>query len=80
MTKCVAREADFTQCDLTRANFAGTDFAACHFWHTNLTEADFVGATNYAIAAASNTLKKTRFSLPEAISLLRGLDIVLSDE
>ena len=50
------------------------------FNHTNLTEADFSDATHYNISAVDNTLKKTRFSLPEAISLLYSLDIILKDE
>jgi hypothetical protein len=44
-----------------------------------LTQADFTGATNYAIAASLNTLKKTKFSLPEAMSLLYSLDIILTE-
>ncbi len=80
LAKCVARDVDFSDCDLTRANLSGTDFDGSRFSHTNLTEADFTGATNYAISATLNTLKKTKFSLPEAISLLHNLDIILEDE
>ena len=76
---CTALEADFTEADLTKADCRGTDFAKCRFMQTNLTEADFVGAKNYAIDARINTLKKTRFSLPEAENLLHSLDIVLVD-
>jgi uncharacterized protein YjbI with pentapeptide repeats len=79
LTKCVARDVDFSECDLARVNCAGTDFTGAHFWHTNLTEADFTGATDYAISATLNTLKKTTFSLPEAISLLHNLDIILNE-
>jgi fluoroquinolone resistance protein len=78
--KCTALDVDFTGCDLTRCDCRGTDFAGSTFMHTNLTQADFRGARNYAIAAASNTLKKTKFSLPEAMSLLYSLDIQLSEE
>jgi hypothetical protein len=46
----------------------------------NLTEADFTGAVNYTIAANLNTLKKTKFSLPAAMSLLYSLDIELTEE
>jgi fluoroquinolone resistance protein len=74
---CTALEVDFTEADLTKADCRGTDFAKSRFTHTNLTEADFVGAKNYAIDARINTLKKTRFSLPEAQNLLHSLDIVL---
>lgn len=80
LTKCVARDADFSEADLTRANCTLTDFAGSRFWHTDLTGADFTGATNYTIAAHLNTLKKTKFSLPEAMSLLHSLDIILSEE
>jgi fluoroquinolone resistance protein len=79
LTKCVARDVDFSECDLTRADCTGTEFEGARFWHTNLTEADFTSATHYAISATLNTLKKTKFSLPEAISLLHNLDIILTE-
>jgi uncharacterized protein YjbI with pentapeptide repeats len=76
---CTALEIDFSEADLTKADCRNTDFAKCRFVQTNLTEADFVGAKNYAIDARINTLKKTKFSLPEAENLLHSLDIVLVD-
>lgn len=76
---CIAKEVDFTDADLTKANFRNTDLTSSRFLNTNLTEADFMGATNYAIAANLNILKKTKFSLPEAMSLLYSLDIILSE-
>ncbi len=79
MTECTARDIDFSEADLTQANCTGTDFAQSRFWQTNLTNADFRGAQNYAIAAQLNTLKRTRFSLPEAMSLLYSLDIILEE-
>jgi hypothetical protein len=45
----------------------------------NPTEADFTGATNYAISASHNTLRETKFSLPEVMALLSYLDIVLTE-
>jgi fluoroquinolone resistance protein len=80
MTKCIAREVDFGETDFTGAVFTETDFAGTIFMHTNLTQADFTKARNYLINPQSNTLKKTKFSLPEAMNLLHGLDIVLTDE
>ena len=77
ITDCVAHNVDFAEADLSGVNCSGTDFAQSRFLHTDLTKADFVGAVNYAIAPHLNTLKGTRFSLPEAMSLLYGLDIVL---
>lgn len=79
MVGCTARDVDFGDADLTQANCRGTDFSNSRFWHTNLTEADFTGALNYSIAVNSNTLKKTKFALPEAMSLLYGLDIILTE-
>jgi hypothetical protein len=45
----------------------------------DLTAADFNDARNYAIDVKQNRLKKTKFALPEAVSLLKGLDIVLRE-
>jgi uncharacterized protein YjbI with pentapeptide repeats len=76
---CVARQADFGEADLTGADCRDTDFKGARFAETNLTEANFRGAREYAINASFNTLKRTKFSLPEAMSLLYGLDIDLSE-
>ena len=76
---CMAKEVDFAEADLTDAQCLKTDFSNSRFHHTNLTQADFTGATNYAIAADNNVLKTTKFSLPEAMSLLYSLDIILSE-
>jgi fluoroquinolone resistance protein len=80
ITRCVAKGVNFAETDLTEADCTRTDFSESRFLNTNLTEADFTGATHYAINATTNTLSKTKFSLPEAMSLLYSLDIVLADE
>jgi fluoroquinolone resistance protein len=77
VTKCSAQEVEFSDADLTNANFSGTDLAKSRFRKTNLTRANFEDATNYSIDVTNNTITKARFSLPEALSLLNGLDIVL---
>jgi uncharacterized protein YjbI with pentapeptide repeats len=74
---CVMHEVDFSEADLTQAVFHGCDLLDSRFANTNLSEADFSTAKNYTIDARNNILKKTRFSLPEAVSLLRCLDIEL---
>lgn len=74
---CIAREVDFGDADLTQTNCTGTDFSGSKFLHTNLTRADFRGAMGYAIDPTANTVAKARFSLPDAISLLRGFDVVI---
>lgn len=77
MLHCVAHETDFADANLTGAILRETDFHNSVFSNTNLTRADFRGAENYSINPNHNTLKKTIFSLPEAISLLSTLDIIL---
>lgn len=79
ITNCLAKEATFAETNLTDASCTHTDFSDSRFIHTNLTRADFRGAQNYTIAAAENTLKQTKFSLPEAMALLDGLDIILEN-
>lgn len=79
ITNCHAKETYFAETNLTKANFAQTDFVDSKFSHTDLTRADFTGAKNYFIVYSQNTLNKTKFSMPEALSLLHGLDIVLDD-
>ncbi|MCP4423192.1 MAG: pentapeptide repeat-containing protein [Chloroflexi bacterium] len=79
MRQCSAKHAAFEDTDLTGADCVQTDFAASRFVRTNLSKADFTGATNYDINAQLNTLHKTKFSLPEAVSLLRSLDIILTE-
>ncbi len=76
---CHAKEAYFAETNLTKAKFTKTDFVDSKFFHTNLTNADFTDAKNYFIPYSQNTIKKTKFSMPEALSLLHGLDIILDD-
>jgi len=79
VVRCIAHDVSFEEADLTQADCTFTDFNSSRFLHTNLTEADFTGATNYTIAPQLNILKKTKFSLPEAMALLYGLDIQLTE-
>jgi uncharacterized protein YjbI with pentapeptide repeats len=77
MSGCEAKEADFTEADLSGGDFSNTDFEKSIFFHTNISGADFKGARNYFIDARVNILKKAKFSLPEALALLDGLDVVI---
>jgi uncharacterized protein YjbI with pentapeptide repeats len=79
LVECAAREADFSDADLRGANFRRTLFDGSRFQNSNLTKADFRGATGYAIDVTANTITQARFSLPEAMSLLTGLDIRLEE-
>ncbi len=77
MKKCEVKEADFIETDLKDSVLAGSDFENSIFFKTDLSGVDFTHATNYTIDVNNNTLKKTRFSLPEALSLLSNLDIIV---
>jgi fluoroquinolone resistance protein len=75
--KCSAQVVEFSEADLSASNFSCTNLAKSRFSQTNLTRANFEGATNYSIDLTANKVTKAKFSLPEALSLLYGLDIVL---
>jgi uncharacterized protein YjbI with pentapeptide repeats len=77
MTDCEVKDADFAEADLSNGDFKNTDFEKTRFFKTNLSGADFKGARNYSIDARNNTLKKTRFSYPEVLTLLNSLDIII---
>jgi fluoroquinolone resistance protein len=79
MRDCFAKEAFFSETNLTKATCSYTDFIDTQFMHSDLTNADFTHAKNYFISPTLNTLKQTKFSMQEAISLLYGLDIILDD-
>ena len=77
---CSSADVDFREADLTGADFSGSDLSKSLFGKTNLTKANLGSARNYHIDPRQNTLTKAKFSLPEAISLLYSMDIVLEDE
>jgi len=77
--ECVATDVDFREADLSQADFGGTDLSESIFGKTNLSQADLSHARNYRIDPGQNMLKQARFSLPEAMSLLHSMDIVLVD-
>jgi fluoroquinolone resistance protein len=75
--ECIAKDVDFREADLTQADLRYTDFNDSLFMGTNLTGADLSHSKNYVINITLNRVKKTKFSLPEAMSLLYCLDIDL---
>ncbi|GAB7023596.1 pentapeptide repeat-containing protein [Salidesulfovibrio brasiliensis] len=74
---CSLMNATFSNIKLTEAVFDECELSGCQFHNTDLTRADFRTSRNYYMNAETNTLRKTVFSLPEAVSLLGNLDIVL---
>ncbi|MGA7722893.1 MAG: pentapeptide repeat-containing protein [Ignavibacteriaceae bacterium] len=75
--KCSAQNVDFAEADLTKAVFTNTDLSGSKFSRTNLSYADLSESLNYRIDPNNNKLKKTIFSLPDALSLLNSFDIII---
>jgi fluoroquinolone resistance protein len=75
---CLAREVSFAESNMTECDCKLTDFAGSVFSKTNLTKADFTDARNYTIDVRANTIAKMKLSLPEALSLLETLGIIIS--
>lgn len=74
---CEAVDVDFREARLTGADFRGTNLTESLFLGTDLTGADFSQARDYRIDVRQNVVKGAKFALPEAVSLLYSLDIVL---
>ncbi|MFT5171169.1 MAG: fluoroquinolone resistance protein [Candidatus Marinamargulisbacteria bacterium] len=77
MTSCEAVASVFSEALFMNSNFSGTNFEQATFVHSDLSKADFSEAKNYSINPAIVKIEKATFSLPEAMSLLSGLGIVL---
>lgn len=74
---CAMNGASFRDANLAKVDFRGSKLAGAEFVNCDLRGADFRGAVDYALSPTDNRLEKARFSLPEAVGLLRGLGIVL---
>jgi fluoroquinolone resistance protein len=74
---CVAKEVDFSEANLTGADFQGTDLENSRFSNCDLSLTNFKEARNYDVSLVNNKVLKTKFSLPEALSLLNQFDIII---
>jgi len=77
---CVASDVDLREADLAGADFGATDLTGSIFGKTDLSGADLSRASNYDIDPGQNTLRRAKFALPEAMSLLHSMDIILVDQ
>jgi len=75
LRRCSAHEADFSGADLSNADCREADFAGARFQNTNLSGADLTLARNYRIDPLLNKVRRARFSLPEALTLLDPFEI-----
>lgn len=67
----------FADCNLTEASFSDCPLDGTEFFRCDLTAADFRDATGYKVDVPTCTLKRARFTLPEAANLLYSLGIRL---
>lgn len=79
MTDCFAKDVDFRHANLAKSQFIGTDFRDSVFHQINLSNANFVGATQFNIDIKNNDVSGAKFERLEALNLLAGLDIELVD-
>lgn len=77
ITNSSLKEVDFHGTDLTGSDFSGSDLYGANFTRANLTNCDFRGAKNYSIEPIYTIVSKAKFSLPEAISLLKSFDVTI---
>lgn len=71
------KESHFTNTLLNSADFGDVDLSGTVFHNSDLSKADFSRAMNYNVDPMTNKIKKAKFSLPEAVGLLRGFDITI---
>ncbi|MDR3641794.1 MAG: pentapeptide repeat-containing protein [Humidesulfovibrio sp.] len=74
---CSFCDASFINTKLSHCVFEDCDLRNCAFHKTDLSYADLSSSCNYFMDAESNRFHKTKFSLPEAVSLLSNFDIIL---
>ena len=71
------KESHFTDTALSGADFSHVDLSGTTFHECDLSKADFSTATHYDIDPQTNNIKQAKFSLPEAVGLLRGFEVVI---
>lgn len=71
------KESHFINTSLNGADFTDVDLSGTIFHNCDLCKADFSSSTRYDIDPQTNKIKKAKFSLPEAIGLLRCFDVTI---
>lgn len=71
------RDSMFADCRLRESCFSGCSLQGTEFFRCDLSGADFRHASGYTVDLEGCTLRGARFSFPEVVDLLNGLDIVI---
>lgn len=72
---CQLHNVDFRAGNFSNSQFTESDFQGSLFVHTKLEKCDFRQAVNYLINPLENKIQMSKFSMPDAVYLLEGLDI-----
>ena len=75
ITKSIAHDLDFSDCELIDSDFTETDLKGSRFNNCKLDNSDFSQSINYHINPTSNKLNGAKFSYPEVINLLDSFNI-----
>lgn len=75
--ECTINESDFVGADLTGSDFFKSSLKGSLFHNTNLSKVNLVDAKDFAINPLTNKLHKARLSIPEAMTLLEYLGVVI---
>lgn len=75
--ECNIDNSDFINTQLKNVSFNKSKFSDVTFHESNLTGADFREAIGYSINLNNNNISKAKFSNPEALNLLKSLNIVI---
>ena len=70
-------ESFFADCNLSESKLYKCKLDSTEFFKCNLSKADFREATGYIIDIKTNKFKGAKFSFPEVVNLLNGLEIII---
>ena len=71
------KENYFTNTCLKNADFSQVDLSGTTFHNCDMSKADLSTARHYDINPGANKIEKAKFSLPEAVGLLKVFDITI---
>lgn len=75
--QCSLKGADFSEADLSKSFLNQSNLAETLFNNADLREADLREAVNFYIEPEWTKIKGARFSMPEAMTLFKGLGIIV---
>lgn len=74
---CKMCDVDFYESQLMKSSFVDCLLKGALFNKANLADSDFRGASEYFIDVRQTQVTRAKFSLPEALTLLTSLEIIL---